>query len=57
MREVRVRESRYAALVQQAQSTGVPVEELVNRALTKFFEYEQFINNLAEKVKQAQAGK
>lgn len=46
--EVRIRESRYAALIQESNETGVSVEEIVDRAITKFLEYEEFVRRLVE---------
>jgi hypothetical protein len=55
---VTIRETRYAALVEQSRATGVSVEELIDRALTHFIEYEQFISGLRMRMDlKAQAGK
>jgi len=34
--EIKIRASRYAALVKAEESTGISIEELVDRALTDF---------------------
>jgi hypothetical protein len=44
-------------LVEQSQSSGVSVEELVDRALTRFLEYEKFIRESQERVNKASIGK